>query len=457
METFLSPRLRAAGRVLLVAASLLLGSGAARAAGVYRLELRDTIQPVTADYVIRGITEAERGGARLVVIEIDTPGGLVDSTRAITTRILDAKVPVAVFVAPRGARAASAGFVILISADVAAMAPATNTGAAHPVTIGSGEERRPEKDEKSGPSVMFEKMENDMAAMVRSLAATRGRNVEMAEKGVRESLSFTEKEAIEKKLVDVIAPDVADLVKQLDGRKIKRPDGTEVTLALARETVVQVPMTRFESLAAKLLHPQIVALLMLAGIVGLGFELTHPGAILPGVVGAISLLISLWGLAILPINVVGVALLLLAVAFFIAEFKITSHGLLGIGGAIALVIGAAMLIDAPIPEMRIDWITFFPTAILIAGSFAFMATRAARLRLSPPVTGAEGLIGVIGEARTPLDPTGKVFVEGTYWDAESTAPVPEGGKVEVVEVRGLTLRVRPSAGPGSSPETGGMR
>lgn len=425
-------------------ASLLLFAGPAVAAGIHRLEMRDAVSPVTAEYIVRGIAEAEAAGSKLVVLEIDTPGGLVESTRAITAKILASKVPVAVLVAPRGARAASAGFVILISADLAAMAPATNSGAAHPVGIG-GEDRRPEEGEKSGTSVMFEKMENDMAAMVRSLATTRGRNVELAEKGVRESLSFTEREALEKGLIDLVAADVADLAKQLEGRVVKRPDGTEVTLALSGEAVVAVPMTRLESFGAKILHPQIVAFLLLAGVVGLGFELTHPGAIFPGVVGAICLLVALYALAILPVSIVGVALLLLALALFIAEIKITSHGLLGIGGGVALILGAALLIEAPVPEMRIHWWTFVPTAAVLVGSLLYMVGRTAALRARPPMTGAEGLVGAEGEAVTPLAPAGKVFVEGAYWDADSTRPAEAGNRIVVVEVRGLRLLVRPAS------------
>jgi membrane-bound serine protease (ClpP class) len=433
---------------------LILGLAVSRAAeggGVYRLEMRETVQPVTADYLLRGITEAEKGGAKLVVIEIDTPGGLVDSTRTITTRILESKVPVVVFVSPRGSRAASAGFVILIAADLAAMAPATNTGAAHPVVLG-GDDRRPEKGDKTGPSIMFEKMENDMAAMVRSLASTRGRNVELAEKGVRESLSFTEKEALAQNIVDVVAPDVPDLLKQLEGRKVRRPDGSEVVLALAGEPVVPVSMTRIEALFAKLLHPQIVAFLLLAGVVGLGFELTHPGAILPGVVGAISLLLALYALAVLPINFVGVALLLLAGVLIVLEVKITSHGLLGLGGAVALVLGAALLIDSPIPEMRIDWWTFVPTALVIALSLAWMIHRFSTIRSLRPSTGREGMIGVPAEAKSDFLPTaaglfaGKVFAEGTYWNAESRIAVVAGRNLRVTALRGLVLEVEP-AGP----------
>ncbi len=453
------PSLRFGWWVLVLSLALSAGAGEARAGGIYHLELRETIQPITADYVSRGISEAEKGAGSLVILEIDTPGGLVDSTRAITARILDSKVPVAVFVSPKGARAASAGFVILLSADIAAMCPATNTGAAHPVGIG-GEGSRPDKDDKSDASILFEKVENDMAAMVRTLATTRGRNVESAELGVRKSLSFTEGEALDKKLIDLVAANPADLVRQLDGRKIKRSDGREVTLSLAHDPIVPVPMTRTEVALAKALHPQIVALLMLAGIVGLGFELTHPGAILPGVVGAISLLLALYALAILPVNFVGVGLLVLAVAFFIAEFKVTSHGILGFAGALALVLGAALLIDAPIPEMRIHWTVFLPTAIILAGSFGFMASRAAAIRMRKATTGVEGLVGAHGVALTALDPSGKVFVEGAYWDAFTASPVAKGQRIEVDEVRGMKLRVHAAASepndpaPGSEPAAG---
>jgi len=410
-------------------------------AGITVLEIRQAIQPVTADYIARGITEAERNGSKLILIEVDTPGGLVSSTRAITSRILESRVPVAVYVSPKGARAASGGFVVLLSADIAVMSPATNTGAAHPVGLGGGSPG--DKDDHSDFAVMFKKLENDMAAMVRSLATTRGRDVEAAEKAVVESVSYTEREAIDKKLIDFVAVDRADLIRQLDGRMVRRSDGSEAAIDVTKESFLPIPLTTTEKFFSFVLDPQVVGILILLGLAGVGWEVTHPGLVLPGVIGAVSLLLVAFALANLPVNLGGVGLLVLAIGLFAAEFKVTSHGLFGIAGAIAMVIGGALLIDAPIPEMRLHWSTYLPTAVLIAASLAFMATRAASLRLRPATTGAEGLIGQKGDAVTALAPTGKVFAEGAYWDAESDLTVEKGEKVEIVAVRGLSLRVRP--------------
>ncbi|MGH9363395.1 MAG: NfeD family protein, partial [Thermoanaerobaculia bacterium] len=404
---------------------------------VLHLEIRSIIHPIAAQFVRDGLAEADAAGAAAVVLELDTPGGLLTSTREIFTAMLGAKTPVIVWVGPSGAQAASAGFFLLMAADVAAMAPGTNTGAAHPVG-GQGEDI---------PGVLGEKAEQDAAATVRSLAARHGRNSKLAEQAVLKSRSFTAQEALEAKLVEVIAPTVPRLLAAVHGREVMRGE-RRVRLATAGAPVRRLEMSAFERVLSAIAHPNLAYLLLTLGALGIYFELMHPGAILPGVVGAIALLLAFFALSVLPVDYAGLALLLLALLFFIAEIKVTSYGLLTIAGLISLVLGSLMLFDSPEPALRVSLDVIAALAAstaLVVGFLTAMVLRAHRLQVR---TGAEGLVHQQGTARSPLAPRGKVFVHGEIWEAVADEPVAAGEPVEVTAVEGLTLKVRRLAGGG---------
>jgi len=399
------------------------------------LTMDDTIQPASLRYLRRGLDAADGSGAALTVLELNTPGGLLTSLRQMTTAITSARRPVAVFVTPSGGQAASAGFFLLIAADVAAMAPGTNAGAAHPVG-GEGQELS---------KTIAEKVTNDAAALIRSLAEQRGRSAEWAEKAVKESLAYTEREALEKKLIDLVAGDRGELIKALDGRLVKRFDGSEETLHLAAPEVVKVEPNAGDKLLSTIAHPNIAYLLLLLGLVGIYFELSHPGAILPGVIGGVALLLALFALSVLPVNYVGVLLILLAIGFFIAEVKVTSYGLLTVAGLFCFVVGSLMLIDSPFPTLRVGLDVVLPAAVFVAAVVIFLLTRVLRVHRTVPITGAEGLVGEVGEVVVALAPGGKVFVHGEYWDALSLTPLSAGARVRVVAVEGKRLRVEAAA------------
>jgi membrane-bound serine protease (ClpP class) len=400
------------------------------AADVPVVELDDIIHPVSAHYVVTALDRADLEGAPLLVVRMDTPGGLDTSMRQIVERILRARTPVVVWVGPSGARGASAGFVIMIAADVAAMAPGTNVGAAHPVSTTGG------MDE-----VMAKKVAEDAAAYVRSKAAQRGRNVEMAEKAVLESRSFTEQEALQLKLIDLVARDLPDLLRQLDGRAVRRFDGSTVTLRLAGQTTVVVRMNWRQAILSVIARPDVMFLLLLGALAGLGTELSHPGLLFPGIVGALCLLLFLFAAQIIPVNVAGVLLILAAVALFAAEVKVASYGLLTVSGLAAMVLGAMMLVDAP-PEMRIPLRTLLPAALVMAGLTFALVRLVVQAQRRRPQTGAEAMAGQSGVAVTPLTPEGWVVVRGERWRAVADAPAQPGENVEVTAVQGLTLRVR---------------
>jgi membrane-bound serine protease (ClpP class) len=398
---------------------------------VLLVKVKSPIHPVSAELIADAIQEADRRNAEAVIVELDTAGGLMTSTRDITTAILGARTPVVVYVAPGGAQAASAGFFVLMSADVAAMAPGTNAGAAHPVD-GQGEDIK---------GVMGKKVEQDAAANIRSLAVRNGRNVQLAEEAVLQSRSYTAGEALQNKLIEIVAPDVPALVRALDGRVVQR-GATQLTLHTASAAVRPFTVSPLRSLLGVIADPNITYLLLGLGSLGLLFELMHPGAVLPGVVGAICVVLAFYGLSVLPVNYAGVALILLAVLFFILEIKITSYGMLGVAGIACLVLGSLMLFKTPEPALRVSGELIAMVAafsVLVVGFLAFMALRAQRL---PVRTGVEGLIHEIGVARSPLAPRGKVFVHGELWDAIADEPVALGEPVEVVAVRNLTLAVR---------------
>jgi membrane-bound serine protease (ClpP class) len=403
---------------------------------IYSAELESIIHPVSAEYMVETIDQADRTGAALVVFTLRTPGGLVESTRAIVTRMLAASTPVVIFVGPSGARAASAGFILTIAADVAAMAPGTHIGAAHPVS-GSGQQ----VDE-----VTSKKAAEDVAAYVRTLASGRQRNVTLAEQAVNESRAFTETEAMSASppLVDLIASDVPDLLRKLDGRTIRRFDGKTVVLATAGATVVPIEMSLRQRVLSTIAHPNIAYLLLSLGMLGLTIELWSPGAVLPGVVGGLSLLLAFFALQLLPVNYAGLLLILLGLLLLALEIKVTSYGLLTLGGAISLVFGSMILIDSPSPELRLSLRFVLPVVV----AFAAVATLLVRLGLAAqrqrPVTGTPGMIDQPGEALTVIEPgrPGRVSTRGEIWQATSREPIPEGARIRVMGVDGLTLTVR---------------
>lgn len=425
-------------RVLAVAALLGVFGGAttaARAAGeVQVVTLRGMIHPVSASYLEDAIDSADRTQAAALVIVMDTPGGFVESTKEIAQKILAARTPVIGFVTPAGARAASGGFFLLMACDLAVMSPATNTGAAHPVT-GSGEDH--EED------IGMQKAESDLSAFMRSMAENRGRNVKLAESAVRESVSWTEKEALEGKLIEIVALDLDDLKKQAEGRTIRRMNGAEAKLDLSGAVVPSRAMTTIERVQDFLLTPAIAAGLLGLGLLGLYIELTHPGLILPGAVGVTCLALFGYAAHILPVNIIGLLLIGLSIALFVLELKFTSHGLLGLGGTVSLVAGSLMLFNGPIPEMRLPAMLVLPTSLALAGGMLFVMRFVVRAQRAVVATGREGLVGEIGVASTDLALDGKIFVHGEYWNARAIAPVLRGARVRVRAVDDMRLVVEP--------------
>lgn len=399
---------------------------------VLRARVKSAIHPVSSELIQDAVREADAARAAALVIELDTPGGLMTSTREITTAILGAQTPVVVFVSPSGAQAASAGFFILMAADIAAMAPGTNTGAAHPVG-GQGEDIGEH---------MGKKVEEDASANIRALARRNGRNIQLAQSAVVDSRSFTADEALEGKLIDLIAPNFNGLLEALDGRTFRRGEST-VTLRTRGAEVREMEMSPLRKLLAIIADPNIAFMLLSLGGLGLYFELMNPGAIFPGVVGAICLILGFFALSVLPVNYAGLALLLLALVLFIAEIKVVSHGLLTVGGVTAMVLGALMLFKTTEPALRVSLEVILSLAIFSAALVGFLMFMVHRAQQAPVRTGREGLIHEIGTARSALAPRGKVFVHGEIWDAVSDEPVASGEPVEVVAVRNLTLAVRP--------------
>jgi len=414
-----------------LAVLVFLATELAYAGGVVKIRLDDTIQPVSDEYIGRAIEQARQTNADAVLIELRTPGGLVDSTRSIIAKMLASPVPVIVYVAPSGARAASAGFFLLEAADVAAMAPGTNTGAAHPVTLG-GEKM---------DDVMKQKLENDSAAFMRSFVGPRGRNVPLAESAVRESKSWTDKEALDQHLIDYVARDQEDLFKQLDGKPIKRFDGKTVTLHLVGEPVVEMQMTLKQRILDFLLDPNIAFLVLAVGALALYAEFNHPGAILPGVVGVVFILLALFALNLLPTRYAAFTLIMAAFVMFALEAKFATHGVLGIAGIALMTIGGLLLVDGPIPEMRVKLWTALSVSIPLGAITVFLMGIALRARRNKIVTGAQGMIGSLGEARTDIDPDGKVFVQGELWNAHAPSHIRMGEQVVVRKIEGLELEV----------------
>lgn len=409
----------------------LLGASLASANSVVKIRVDDTIQPITAEYIDRAIERARQTNADAVLIELSTPGGLLDSTRLIIEKILASPVPVIVYVAPTGARAASAGFFILESADVAAMAPGTNTGAAHPVELGGGKM----------DDAMKTKVENDSAAFMRSFVGPRGRNVALAETAVRESKSWTDQEALQQHLIDIVAKDQSDLFHQLDGRTIKRFDGKQVKLNLSADSVDELQMTLRQRILDFLLDPNIAFLVLAIGALALYMEFNHPGAVVPGVVGIVFILLALFALNLLPTRYAAFTLIMGAFVLFALEAKFATHGVLGIGGIALLTIGGLLLVDGPIPQMRVSLWMALGVSVPLGAITVFLMSIALRARRNKVVTGQQGMIGAVGEARTDIDPEGKVFVQGELWNAHAPSRVGIGEQVVVRKIEGLELEV----------------
>jgi membrane-bound serine protease (ClpP class) len=439
-----------ASRQSIAAVIALLAIAGARAQGqpaphVYTAEIDGIIHPVAAEYVREVITKADADGAALVVITLRTPGGLVDSTRDINNAIIHAKTPVAVFVGPSGNRAASAGFLITIAADVAAMAPATHIGAAHPVT-GNGEKV---------DDTMAKKMASDVAAYARTLATQRKRNVSLVEQAVLESRSFTEQEALSASppLIDLVANDVPELVRKLDGRTITRFDGKTQMLHTAGSSSVNVEMSWQQRVLSLIAHPQVAYLLLTLGTLGLTIELWSPGAVLPGVAGGICLLLAFFAFQVLPVSYAGVLLILFGLGLLVLEVKVTSYGLLGVGGVVSLLLGSMMLIDSPLPELQIGLRLIIPVTLGIAGILLFLVTLAVNAQRTQPVTGASAMLHELGYALTPIDPggTGHVRTHGEIWTASANERIEAGTPVRVTAVDGLRLRVAADASGAERP------
>ena len=429
------------GILLSLAAVLVLGS--ASSAEVLKIVVDDTVQPITQEYISRAIDEAKRRNDQAVLIELNTPGGLVDSTRKIIENITSSQVPVIVYVAPSGSRAGSAGIFILEAADVAAMAPGTNAGAAHPVLIGPF---APKLDDE-----MKRKIENDTAALMRSVASKRGRNVEAAESAVLESKSFTEQEALSQHLIDYVASSEDDLFRQMEGRQFKRFNGQEVTLRLSGQAIVPFGMTLKEHILDYLMDPNVSFILLAIGALALYAEFNHPGAVIPGTVGVVFILLAAFALNLLPTRFAALVLILGAFALFAAEAKFASHGVLTVGGIALLTLGGLLLVDAPIPQMRVHLLTALAVSIPLGLITAFLMTLALKARRNKVVTGSEGMVGEIGIAQTNLSPRGKVFVHGELWDAIASCDVSAGQSVVVNRMDGLLLQVEPLAATRRTP------
>ena len=389
------------------------------------------INPVTADFITSSIKRASTDKAECLIIQLDTPGGLVDSTRLIIKGMMASEVPIVVFVSPSGARAASAGVFITLGSHIAVMAPSTNIGAAHPVTIDGGGEK---------DSVMGKKIENDLAAYIKTIANKTGRNAEWAEKAVRESVSITEQRAIEEKIIDFIAKDMDDLIAKLDNRKVITAAGEKV-IKTKKTEIVHIDMTTTQEFFKVITDPNIAYLLMMIGMVGIFFELKSPGLIFPGIVGFISLILAFYALQTLPINYAGLFLVLFGILLFVTELYVTSYGLLTTGGIISLVLGSMMLIDTPYPFLRVSLNVILPVALSIAAIFFFLVGAIIRAHSQKTTTGKEGLIGTIGVAETDIKKTGRIMVHGELWNAVSDEDINEKEKVKVVGINGLLLKV----------------
>ena len=418
---------------LLAVVPLLAADDRPRVLGV---DVDSVVHPVTVDILSSAIQQAQQQGCRALLVRLNTPGGFSDATREAVEKLVASPVPVITYVTPSGGRAASAGFFLLEAGDVAAMAPGTNAGAATPVMITG-----------TPDPVLMKKVENDARASLRSLVERRKRNSALAEKSVSESRSFTEQEALKEKLIDIVAPDQADLFRQLDGREIERFDGRRQKLEVGGAAVIDYQRSLRQKVQVSLSNPTLALAILLLGAIGLYLEFTTPGAIFPGVAGGILLLVGLTAFSLIPVTWTGVGLIVLALALFGLEGVVTSHGVLGIGGAVALVLGAMLLVDSPVPEMRIGFAAALSMALPFAVITLFLVTLVVQARRRPPETGREALIGAMAKAMTPLTPDGVILLRGETWTAHSRAPVAEGAPVKVLRIRGLEADVEPATLP----------
>jgi membrane-bound serine protease (ClpP class) len=435
---------RLAGFVALAVLLSFGGLASAAPAPVAMIELEGVISPVTLRLVGIAIDRAQAERAQALVIQLDTPGGLERSMRAIVQRMMNAEVPIIVFVAPTGARAASAGVFITMAAHVAAMAPATNIGAASPVAMGG-----------SADKTMMKKVENDSAAFIRTVAVERGRNADWAEKAVRQAVAITEREAVKLKVIDLVADSIPDLLEKVDGRTIKLSKST-VTLATKGAPLRPIEIGFRDRFLNVITDPNVAYVLMMLGMLGLFFELSNPGVILPGVIGGISLILAFFAFQSLPINYAGLLLILFGIVLLVAEIKIVSHGVLAIGGMISMALGSLMLFDAPEVGFRVSWWVIGPTVAATAGLFLFVVAAGVRALGRPPATGAEGLVGKLATVRERLAPEGQVLVLGEIWRAVADGePLEPGVQVRIVAVDGLTLRVTKTGAEAAKAEVKG--
>jgi membrane-bound serine protease (ClpP class) len=425
------------------AAVFLIVAAASVRADVLELKLDDQITPASAEVITSAIARAEREGASALIITLNTPGGLDTSMREIISRMDSSRVPIIVYVAPSGARAASAGFIILIAADVAAMAPGTATGAAHPVMA----------DGRDLDKTMSEKVVNDAAAFLRSHAEKRGRDLQTAESAIRESSSFTEREALDKHLIEIIARDEQDLLSQLEGRTITRVDGSQTVLHTADERLVAITPSIRQRLLMALADPRIAFILFALGALCVYFEFQHPGAIVPGVVGTLSVVLALYGFHMLPINLLGVVLILVAIGLFVLEAKVGGFGIIALGGIAAAVVGSLVLIDVPNPELRLPLKLVLAVVIPFGVIFTFILRLAIRARRAKVTTGSSGMIGLIGKAETAIAPEGTIFVRGELWRARSKMSIAPAESVRVTGMDGLTLDVEAEKDASVIPKT----
>ncbi len=421
---------------LAVSLPLSVSAQEASPGSVLVLKVDGVINPASAEYIVKGIEEAERQEASLIVLRLDTPGGLDTSMRIIIKEMIGSSVPIAVYVSPSGSRAASAGTFITIAAHVAAMAPGTNIGAAHPVSIGG----------QQMDSETVKKVENDAAAYIRSLADQRGRNADWAEDAVRNSVSISDSVALDKQVIDLVAADLPALLLAVDGLRVETEAGERVIQTRGAE-VVQYQMGYRQQVLNILSNPNISYMLLLLGMYGIFFELANPGAIFPGVAGGISILLGLYALQVLPVNYAGLGLILLGIIMFLLEIKVTSFGALSIGGAISMILGSVLLFDSSAPYLRISLLVIIPAVLTTAAFFLFLVGLGLKAQRKRSVSGVEGLIDMIGMARGPINSSGKVFMHGELWDAHSKEHIVEGEQVRVVGVEGLKLEVVKEGSP----------
>lgn len=430
---------------LLCAASAAAPAPPPAATQVLELRIDDEIEPILADYIAGAIDAARPEDWSAILITMNTPGGLDSSMRTIIQSIIHSRVPVIVYVSPSGARAASAGFFILLSADIAAMSPGTDTGAASPIVLAGG----------SVPVQIDEtlrhKILNEASAYLRSLTSVRGRNVDLAEKAVTEAKAFSEKEALDGKLIDVVAASPEELLTNLDGRSIKRFDGASQTLVLSHARIVALEMTPRQRFLSRIVQPDMLFILLIAGVLGLYAEFTHPGLVAPGVIGGICLLLALFAMHLLPVSLTGLLLIFLALALFVLEAKFPSHGILGVGGVVAMLLGALMLVSSPLTGMGVSLATALGVTVPFAVIVILLMRLVLRSRSWKQSTGREQLVGEVGEVTEPIEGRGMVRVHGELWGAVSKSRIPLGASVRVRRVDGLTLEVEPADAPAASP------